>query len=161
DVECDRLTSLISSINVFIAKHIQRLFKHPISMMLSLYKTIKSTGIDKPQVNFTINYRDGVLSDIKSLSGGEKERISLLLTLAVSRVCGNNLFMLDESLVNLDKISKRACNSLIRDIAPDTITLLVSHETYEEALKSNIDELGIYERDKQVKPLYDEIINFE
>jgi len=141
-LEYKRLEEVVGSINIFIGSEAPRLFKDNISVVFTLSKTIKSTGVDKHQVGLHIWYRKGELSDIKPLSGGEKERINLLVTLAVNRVWGNKLLIFDESLVNLDEKNRRDCYDLIRKVVfgedPDeiqqiqrppsnSIVLVVSH----------------------------------
>lgn len=127
--ECRDLTDVVDDINRFIEKHSHKIFEDPITIELSLYKTIKSTGLDKPQVNLHVLYRGGDLTTLKSLSGGEEERVNLLLTLALHEI-NSKILILDESLVSVDSDTKLACNNLIREVVGDEgIVLLVSHET--------------------------------
>jgi DNA repair exonuclease SbcCD ATPase subunit len=148
--ECDSLTNTVDVINSFLDKNAQFIFTDPITIELSLFKTIKTTGLEKPIVNLHIMYKGGELTDTESLSDGEKERISLLLTLAMYKVTNKKVLILDESLVSLDGDSKSKCNKLIRVITgleedwrtaaktegdgepfqkSDALVLVVSHET--------------------------------
>jgi hypothetical protein len=130
-LECESLDAVLSSINDFMAGAVDDLFFHPITVQLSLYKHVKSTCSDKVQVNLSIMYKGAEMTDVNSLSGGEKERINLMLTVAMHRVCGGQLLILDESLVSLDSDNKDVCNAFIKKSLPDSIVLVVCHEACE------------------------------
>lgn len=108
ETECKSLQDVISSINSSIENVCSTLFDKEISIVLSLFKTIKSTKSVKPNVNFQISYKGGVFDNINSLSGGEGDRTSIALTLALYRLTSFPLLMLDETLSSLDYDMKEA-----------------------------------------------------
>lgn len=129
--ETKKLQSLVDKINKFMSTHARSIFDSPITVELSLIKTMKTTGIDKPQVHLHVLYRDGDLTTLKSISGGEINRINLLLALALHSINGVVL-MLDETLANVDDITRGLCNDLIKKVVrPDSIVLVASHSTCE------------------------------
>jgi len=129
DTECESLTEVVDKINSFIEQNSESIFDDPIKIQLSLYKTMKVTGVEKPIVNLHILFKGGEFTDIKPLSGGEKEKVNLLITLAIHTICGSNVLILDESLVSLDTASKDACHKLIkRTVSDDGVVIVVSHE---------------------------------
>jgi len=133
--ECNDLSLIVARINRFMDLHAKTIFSVPISLELSLFKTVKATGLDKPQVNLHILYRGGDLTSLKSLSGGEVDRINLLLALALHDINGK-ILMLDETLASVDDDTKIQCNKLIRhvvckDEAEDRrgVVIIASHGT--------------------------------
>lgn len=60
----------------------------------------------------------------KNLSGGEKQRISLVRTLIKPAW----LYLLDEPFSNLDSENKALCLQLIRDLCGDQTVIIISHD---------------------------------
>ena len=116
ETECKSLQDVISSINSSIENVCSTLFDKEISIVLSLFKTIKSTKSVKPNVNFQISYKGGVFDNINSLSGGEGDRTSIALTLALYRLTSFPLLMLDETLASLDHDMKEATVETLANI---------------------------------------------
>jgi len=108
ETECKSLQDVISSINLSIENVCTTLFDREINITLSLFKTIKSTKTEKPTVNFQISYKGGIFDNINCLSGGEGDRTSIALTLALYRLSSFPLLMLDETLASLDHDMKEA-----------------------------------------------------
>jgi DNA repair exonuclease SbcCD ATPase subunit len=116
ETECKSLQDVISSINSSIENICSNLFDKEISIVLSLFKTIKSTKSIKPNVNFQISYKGGIFDNINNLSGGEGDRTSIALTLALYRLTSFPLLMLDETLASLHYDMKEATVETISNI---------------------------------------------
>ena len=103
DTYCQALDAVVATINQQLEEHCASLFdKHPITITLALYKLQKSNKLLKPAVNFSIAYKGGNFEGIKPLSGGEKDRISLAVTLSLSRLSHCPFILFDESLSALN-----------------------------------------------------------
>lgn len=120
ETECKSLQDVISSINSSIENVCFTLFDREISIILSLFKTIKSTKSVKPNVNFQISYKGGVFDNINSLSGGEGDRTSIALTLSLYRLTSFPLLMLDETLASLHYDMKEA--------TVETLASIINHD---------------------------------
>ena len=117
-VEDETLESTVDSINNNLAEIAAALFDDPICISLSLTKPVKSTGKIKRQVNFSLQYKGNEYDDIKALSGGEVQRLSLALTLALFQLNTCKFLLLDEPFSNLDALLKDLCIKQCRKYLP-------------------------------------------
>ena len=143
DTECHILQQIVDSINASIQGVCGTLFDRDINIALSLFKTMKTTKNVKPVANFSISYQGGTFDNISQLSGGEGDRASLALTLALNRLSSCPLLMLDESLASLDLNMKEAALRTIRENTNNTV-LMVIHDGIEGTFDHciNIGELS-------------------
>jgi DNA repair exonuclease SbcCD ATPase subunit len=138
ETECKILEDLVESINASIQSVCSTLFDKDITILLSLFKTLKTTKNIKPVVNFAISYQGGNFDNINQMSGGEGDRASLALTIALNRLSSCPILMLDESLASLDLNMKEAAIKTIRDNT-DTTVLVIMHDGVEGEFSQVID----------------------
>jgi DNA repair exonuclease SbcCD ATPase subunit len=138
ETECRILQQVVDSINSSIQGVCTTLFDRDINITLSLFKTLKSTKNVKPVVNFAISYQGGVFDNINQMSGGEGDRASLALTLALNRLSSCPILMLDESLSSLDLNMKEAAIRTIRENTNNTV-LIIMHDGVEGVFSHVID----------------------
>jgi DNA repair exonuclease SbcCD ATPase subunit len=98
EVTNSSLQNLVDSINDCTNNILEDLFENNIKVELKLFKEHKKTNGLKPQINFSIFYNNNVYDNIMGLSGGEKDRISLALTIALACVNPSPVLFLDECL---------------------------------------------------------------
>jgi DNA repair exonuclease SbcCD ATPase subunit len=108
EVECHTLQQTVDSINATLADLVSLLFDEPITVTLNTFKTLKNNR-SKPNVNLSITYRGGEYDSLNQLSGGEGDRISFALTIALSKLNPCPLLLLDESMASLDANLKEIC----------------------------------------------------
>lgn len=142
DTECKILQQIVESINASIENVCGTLFDKDINITLSLFKTYKTTKNIKPVVNFAISYQGGIFDNISQMSGGEGDRASLALTLALNRLSSCPILMLDESLASLDIDMKEAAIRTIRENTNNTV-LIIMHDGVEGVFSHciNLDEI--------------------
>jgi DNA repair exonuclease SbcCD ATPase subunit len=142
ETECAILQQITDQLNDSIQSICSSLFDRDITIALSLYKTIKSTKHIKPLINFLIGYQGGQFDNINQVSGGEGDRISLALTLALNRLSMSPLIMLDESLASLDLTMKEVAIRTIREHTNNTV-LIIMHDGIEGIFDNvlNIDDI--------------------
>lgn len=140
--QLERLTlqHVIDMINVDIADILNVIFSDPITVSLELFRETKDHQI-KPTVNIKINYRGIEYSKVSELSGGEIDRISLALTIALNRISHCPIMLLDEVLSSLDMNAKESCLGIIKQYSSQKIVNCIDHEG--------------------VDGLYTDIVNFE
>jgi DNA repair exonuclease SbcCD ATPase subunit len=138
DTECMILQQVVDSINNCIGGVCSVLFENDINIMLSLFRTLKTTNNLKSEVNFTITYQGGSYNNINQLSGGEGDRVSLALTLALHRLSGCPFLMLDESFASLDITTKTNALASIRENTRNTV-LIIQHDGVEGIFDDVID----------------------
>lgn len=131
EVECQVLQSTVDNINSILGEIVNGLFDEPITIALRLFKQNKTTERVRPVVNISINYKGAEFDNVNQLSGGEGDRISLALTLALNRVSGCPLVLLDESMSSLDGGVKEMCIHQIQNNTPGRTVICVNHEGVE------------------------------
>lgn len=122
----------ISRVNDNIAYLLKDLFPDPIVVQLSVEKELKS-GIIRPNVGLVIFYK-GQNVDFNqkgSLSEGQKDRISLALTLAFNQELGLPFLILDESFAFFDSEVSITAIDTIRNHFPELTVIVVKHEATE------------------------------
>jgi len=127
-VEYELLESTVATINLMMDKALSLMFEEPITVTLSLYRQQKN-GI-KPVVNLSIEYRGGEYDNINQLSGGEGDRVSLALIIALNHLSGSPLLLLDETLASLDDAYRQAAIKALR-LLEDKVVMVISHEDVE------------------------------
>lgn len=138
NTESQVLQQVVDSINYSMESVCSTLFDRDININLNLFKQVKTTGNYKPAVNFTISYQGGNFDNINQMSGGEGDRASLALTLALNRLSSCPLLMLDESLSSLDLSMKEATIRTIRENTNGTV-LIIMHDGVEGVFDNVID----------------------
>ncbi len=129
--ESSILQQRIDSINYNLARITAKLFDTPIAIRLQLYKEIKTHGLMRPCVNFNIVYQGGEFDNINQLSGGEGDRISLALTLALALMSKSPIILLDECFAALNNELKCRGIRTISKLAKCKTVLVICHESVE------------------------------
>lgn len=138
ETECKTLQQVVDNINDSIKDVCSTLFDEDISIMLSLFKTVKATKNIKPMVNFSISHKGGLYDNITQISGGEGDRASIALTTALNTFSAFPVLMLDESLGSLDSITKETAVETLKSAGTNTI-LLIMHDGVEGIFDNVID----------------------
>lgn len=128
--ENEYLSNIIENINIHASSFIEDFFTDkPINVKLVPFKEVKKgkTTITKPQITLEITY-NGTEIDFDSLSGGEKARISLAYTLALSMMNSSQLLIMDESISSLDEETTSDVLESIKTHLTSKTVLCVSHQ---------------------------------
>ncbi len=130
NVECKQLQDTVDNINQTLSDILPLFFAEPIDMTLQLYKMLKTKKQIKAGLNISIKYMGIEYDNINQLSGGEGDRISLALVLALNQVSNSPVVMLDECVSSLDGTLKEACIRAMKKLDGKTI-ICVDHEGVE------------------------------
>jgi chromosome segregation ATPase len=136
--ECQQLSVTVDSLNNAIGAIAVYLFDSPITIKINLFKTFKTTQRIKPTVNVTVNYKGNDYDSLNGLSGGERDRISLCVTLAMNRISGCPLLFLDEVIGTLDAGLTETAIKSIKVSTTGKTCLLVSHSAVEGVFRDVI-----------------------
>jgi DNA repair exonuclease SbcCD ATPase subunit len=134
EVTNSSLQNLVDSINTCTNNILEDLFENDIKVELKLFKEHKKTNGLKPQINFNIFYNNNVYDNIMGLSGGEKDRISLALTIALACVNPSPVLFLDECLSTVgNDLRECAIDALKKFVISQTgkTCILVQHSMIE------------------------------
>uniref|UniRef100_A0A6C0JS90 Rad50/SbcC-type AAA domain-containing protein n=1 Tax=viral metagenome TaxID=1070528 RepID=A0A6C0JS90_9ZZZZ len=138
--ECEytSLSNIIDSINVEMTSICDRIFKEPISVELRLSRTL-ANGNEKNSVGFNIIHKGKEYSSIRSLSGGEQDRVSLALTIALHKFknTGPSILMIDETLSSVEQRIKKRIVKLFKEL-PSGIKLVSIHDDFSTQLEHSI-----------------------
>jgi DNA repair exonuclease SbcCD ATPase subunit len=132
EAESIAITNFVHSLNISVNLHLEFFFREdPMTIEIETFKEAKnSKQVNKPQIVIKIDYK-GMECDISSLSGGERDRLDLAFTLALSEIFGSKMLMLDECISSLDyETSNHVLNGL-RDNYKGKTVLVVSHQANE------------------------------
>jgi chromosome segregation ATPase len=132
------LEDMVDSININLNKITQELFGSETIADLRLKKELKSTGTEKDMVNLRIMHKDSVYDGINSLSGGEKDRLSLAFTIALAQITNPPFLFLDECTSSLDGPLRELCTKVIRKYLKGTTVIVICHETVEGDYDSTV-----------------------
>jgi DNA repair exonuclease SbcCD ATPase subunit len=127
DVTNSALQDLVDNINTITNSILEELFDCGISIELKLYKEIKNKTKTKPYVNIIV-IKDGEDFDIGALSGGERDRVSLALTVGLSSLHISPIVFIDEGLSALDEDRKHDCLEIMRKyLIPQKTVVHIEH----------------------------------
>tara|TARA_R110001599_G_scaffold115575_3_gene282433 strand:- start:685 stop:2580 length:1896 start_codon:yes stop_codon:yes gene_type:complete len=138
EIECKQLEDTVNNINTLIETTLPIFFNEPISMTLMLYKKVKNNL--KPCLNLEICHKGCKYDNINSLSGGEGDRISLALLLALNFVSNSPIILLDECVSSLDGDLKESCIEAIKSI-PNKTVICIDHDDTMEGYYDSIIEV--------------------
>lgn len=89
---------------------------------------------EQPKLTFNMIYKGNRIEEVKSLSGGEYDRLNLAISLSFADLLNLPLIMFDESVNSLDEV---ACTNVLEKIKDcNRVTLVVAHQI-EEGLFDN------------------------
>jgi ABC-type lipoprotein export system ATPase subunit len=137
--ECAMLYEIVNSLNVAANNIAAYLFDSAITITLTLHKQLKTEDRKVQAVHVDINYKGMKLDSIAALSGGERDRISLCLTLAANSISGCPILLLDEMVSSLhEEGSTTAIKSIAKSSAGKTC-LVIAHNAIEGHFRDVID----------------------
>jgi DNA repair exonuclease SbcCD ATPase subunit len=118
------LNNFINTINITVSDILNQVFDDPISLNFVLFKG------DRPVVECIANYK-GSEDSLSGLSGGEKNRVSVAITVALSLLSPFPFMAVDESFKSLDDDTREKCLEAIRRLVNNKAVFIVSHEDVE------------------------------
>ena len=82
--------------------------------------------------SLVIFYKNNTYDNVRQLSGGEQDRVSLGMFLALNNLMGSNIMLLDESLAALDETLKINTVELLKKISGvSKRCMVIAHEGIE------------------------------
>lgn len=142
EVTNSSLQNLVDSINACTNSILEDLFENDIKLELKLFKEDKKTNNMKPRINFAIYYNNNTYDSILGLSGGEKDRISLALTIALACVNPSPVLFLDETMSSINQDLRESSIEVLKKFVVNQsqkTVLLVEHNIVEGYLDSIIE----------------------
>ena len=126
EAESIAISQTIDTINYYMNFYLDKFFPdNPITVEICPYKETKKDI--KPTINIEVGYK-GSITDINSLSGGEYDRVTLSIVLALNTIFGSNLLMLDESIVSLDVDLSNEILEVLKESLREKLVIVVAHQ---------------------------------
>jgi DNA repair exonuclease SbcCD ATPase subunit len=120
--------SSINALNNNIHNMISRIFDKEISFKFLLNRETKKGDI-KNEINIELFIGGQNSNSIKTLSGGEKDRISFITTISLSMIHKKSpLLIFDESLSSVDPNTKEECINILNDIVNHKSIWCINHD---------------------------------
>lgn len=140
-VERQVLEQTVAILNIEMEKFLNIMFsEHPIRVEFSMTKQLKTQSKTSDQCSLRIFHKNCEYDDVKQLSGGEADRVSLAMMLALNHICGSSIVILDETLSTLDSTLKITIIEMLREFCGSTkFAMIISHEGVEGAYSNVID----------------------
>lgn len=107
------LQDLVDNINNTTNTILEDLFETSLVIELKLFKEMKTKQKIKPCVNLIVYY-NGNIYEANSLSGGEKDRVSLAMTIALAMIHTSPVVFLDECMSSLNMDLREDCMEIIK-----------------------------------------------
>lgn len=127
EVASNAMEETVDAINFTCNAILHDIFESDIQVLLKTHKELKTKGATKLQVNLQVTYKSQVYDSPARLSGGEQDRISLALTLAMSKLSSSPILVLDEVMPSLNEELRELCLESIQEHLPDKTVIGVCH----------------------------------
>ena len=117
----------VDAINLTMNQILNEIFDGDIQVILKTHKDLKTKDVQKLQVNFQIIYKGANYDSPSRLSGGEQDRISLALTLAMAKISDSPILLLDECMAALNQELQEKCIEAIQKYITGKTILHICH----------------------------------
>lgn len=122
DVEHDLLRSLTLRITSAVNSIVDMIYSEPMTIDIRTFCELKTTKRRKPNVNMVIYYKGGIMN-INQISGGERKRLSMAISIALNNLSGSPIMILDEILANVDIEARERCLNILNSHSSDKFVL--------------------------------------
>lgn len=126
NVDNKLLEDVVSLLNSKITETLNYMFNDDnLIVEFKVFKELKN-GKLKPYVNLEIQYKGIDYSDISQLSGGEMDRVSMCVAIALNSLNKSGFLLLDETMSSLDADCRETCVKILR--AMNCPVVVINHE---------------------------------
>lgn len=126
------LDSYINELNETCNNILAELFDEPIIVDISLFKEYKNKKENvRNMFNIKVEHKGLIYDNLNDMSGGEKDRLSFVLAIAMARNNSSPILMLDESTSSLNANWRVMCVDVIKRYAEDKTVINVCHDAVE------------------------------
>jgi exonuclease SbcC len=118
----EKISDLNNILNTFLSKFFDDMY-----IEILFFKESKD-DLYKPEFNLEITHK-GYTQDFYSLSGGEKDSVSIAFTLALNCLTNSKILIFDESIKFLNESKRYDVLEALEEIVKNKIIIFVSHDT--------------------------------
>jgi len=124
------IENLMSDFNTLFGIISSEIFPE-LQLEIQMFKKLKGSGKVKAQFNMKIHVGGNQYDNFSYLSGGEKDRVSIALTLALSNMTKSPVVIFDESMASLSEEMRETCLETMRKYTDGKTVINVCHSTVE------------------------------
>lgn len=128
------LEETVTTINGILQNVAGILYNNSINFIFSMFKKLKTKDYTKPEPNIKITKgfgTDFTEYSYEDLSGGEKSRLTIAITLALSTIGTSPFIFVDEGFSSMDISLRNKCLKVFKEYSPDKTVINVCHGTVE------------------------------
>ena len=147
--EREVLQQTVAVLNLEMEKFLNVMFvDNPIKVEFSTTRKLKSRKGVSATCSLKIFYKNVQYDEVKQLSGGEKDRVSLAMSMAINSIVDSGLIILDETLSALHAEMKITLIKTLEDFCSSDVprvAIVISHEGV-EGVYTNVMDLDAAQR---------------
>lgn len=126
NAERKAVLDFVDSLNIQANLYIEEFFPDQ-DIIVNLKTTMETkAGKEKIALNFEVEYR-GTVGDLSFLSGGERDRVNLAYTLALSELVNSRLLLIDEATSSLDQETMNNVVETMKEKYKGKLILCICH----------------------------------
>lgn len=135
EAEKEHIKDFIDCLNYYLQFILSRIFKSTDDIESS--KSIENSKSSSAGCNIVIDMKEIVLNygntpDVRSLSGGEKDRVSFALLWSLHQIRKTGFILLDECFSSIDNELKKRCFEILKKFDSETQVLCILHDVEED-----------------------------
>ena len=134
DTRSQALEETVSTINSILTEISKVMYDSETRITLSMFKELKTRDHLKAELTIQLVRgfdEDAIIYDVDDLCGGEKSRLTLALTLALSTIGNTPFFFIDEGMSSMHSRLREICIKLIREYTTNKTVVNVCHTIHE------------------------------
>lgn len=142
---CDRasmasMEHIIHIINTNTAQWIDRMFPEDGTVLTFLNSSKTQKGDERAKMSVECYHKSKKVKKIKSLSGGERSRLTLCCQLGLSEMYNSPFLLVDEGFTGIDKEAQEECIQVLKEYSDkyNKLVICIEHNTSDHLFDSEI-----------------------
>ena len=130
DTKSLALEETVETLNALLDEISRIMYDNETRIVVSMFKELKSRDYLKAELNVQLitGYgEEAIAYDADELSGGEKSRLSLALTLALSTISSTPFLFIDEGMSSMHASLRDLCSKIIREYSAGKVVVNICH----------------------------------
>lgn len=130
DTKSLALEETVETLNALLDEISRVMYGNETRIVVSMFKELKSRDYLKAELNVQLvtgNGEETISYDADELSGGEKSRLSLALTLALSTISSTPFLFIDEGMSSMHASLRDLCSKIIKEYSSSKAVVNICH----------------------------------
>jgi DNA repair exonuclease SbcCD ATPase subunit len=130
DTKSLALEETVETINCLLDEISRVMYGNEARIVVSMFKELKSRDYLKSELNVNLikGYDDEAIAyEFDELSGGEKSRLSLAITLALSTISSTPFLFIDEGMSSMHASLRDLCSKVIKEYSTGKVVINICH----------------------------------